>query len=84
MLTNEDNENSFNLINTCYENCLEPVGYYCENCEISGCSHCMIRFHKSHNYLSLSKKVCIINNVNNLTNITLERNNMLLLLCLLE
>ncbi|KAK9301445.1 hypothetical protein QLX08_006191 [Tetragonisca angustula] len=55
MLTKENN-NSFNIINTCSEQCFEPVGYYCENCEISGCSHCMIKCHKNHNYLPLSKK----------------------------
>lgn len=65
MLTEENNDNSFNITNTCSEQCFEPVGYYCENCEISGCSHCMIKSHKNHNYLSLSKKVCSVNDVNN-------------------
>lgn len=60
MLTEDNNENSFTIRNTCSERCNEPVGYYCQNCDISGCSHCMLRSHKTHIYQPLLKKVCII------------------------
>ncbi|XP_043795081.1 RING finger protein 17 isoform X2 [Apis laboriosa] len=56
MLTEDNNENSFTIRNTCSERCNEPVGYYCQNCDISGCSHCMLRSHKTHIYQPLLKK----------------------------
>ncbi|OAD58061.1 hypothetical protein WN48_00861 [Eufriesea mexicana] len=66
MLTENDNENTFVIRNTCSERCNESVGYYCENCDIAGCSHCMLRLHQKHNYQPLIKKVCIITNANHL------------------
>ncbi|XP_043590614.1 RING finger protein 17 isoform X1 [Bombus pyrosoma] len=56
MLTEENSENSFILRNTCSEQCLERIGYYCENCDIAACSHCMIQLHKKHNYFPLSQQ----------------------------
>lgn len=66
MLMEENNESSFILKNTCSEQCFEQIGYYCENCDIAGCSHCMIQLHKQHNYFPLSQQVCIITDVNSL------------------
>ncbi|KZC09445.1 hypothetical protein WN55_11188 [Dufourea novaeangliae] len=56
VLSGDNNENSFIVQNTCSERCKEPLGYYCQNCEIAGCSHCMLRLHKTHSYLPLINK----------------------------
>ncbi|XP_076221614.1 tudor domain-containing protein qin isoform X3 [Nomia melanderi] len=56
ILSNSNNEDALIVQNTCSERCKEPLGYYCENCEIAGCSHCMLRLHKKHNYVSLVNK----------------------------
>ncbi|XP_076656102.1 tudor domain-containing protein qin [Halictus rubicundus] len=42
--------------NTCSEKCKEPLGYFCETCEIARCSHCILKSHKHHNYVSLLEK----------------------------
>ncbi|XP_076766706.1 tudor domain-containing protein qin [Xylocopa sonorina] len=56
MLAESDNENSFIVRNICSEMCNEPLGYYCEDCDIAACSHCMLDLHKKHNYQPLVKK----------------------------
>ncbi|CAK9832576.1 hypothetical protein ANTRET_LOCUS9374 [Anthophora retusa] len=56
VLSEDNNENSFTVQNTCSERCNEPLGYYCKNCDIAGCSHCMLRSHKKHNYQPLIQK----------------------------
>ncbi|CAK9801807.1 hypothetical protein ANTQUA_LOCUS3013 [Anthophora quadrimaculata] len=56
VLSEDNNENSFTIQNTCSERCNEPLGYYCENCDIAGCSHCMLRSHKKHKYQPLIQK----------------------------
>ena len=56
VLSEGNNDSAFIVRNTCSERCKEPLGYYCEHCEIAGCSHCMLRLHKKHNYLPLSSK----------------------------
>lgn len=72
MLSEGRSANSFAIQNTCSERCNEPLGYYCENCEIVGCSHCMLRSHKRHSYLSLLQKVCIA--IKKVTGAVLKRN----------
>lgn len=66
MLTEDNNENSFIIRNTCAERCNKSVEYYCESCNIAGCSHCMLRVHQKHNYQPLINKVCIITDANHL------------------
>ncbi|CAL7940134.1 unnamed protein product [Xylocopa violacea] len=56
MLTENDNENSINVRSICSEMCKESLGYYCEDCDIAACSHCMLGLHKKHSYQPLVKK----------------------------
>ncbi|XP_046142311.1 tudor domain-containing protein 1 isoform X1 [Osmia bicornis bicornis] len=56
MLTDNSNDNCFSVQNTCSEECTEPLGYYCEDCEVAGCSHCLLHLHKKHNYKTLLEK----------------------------
>ncbi|XP_053997155.1 uncharacterized protein LOC128886369 isoform X1 [Hylaeus anthracinus] len=56
ILSEEMNENSFTIQTTCSDRCVEPLGYYCEDCEIAVCSHCMLRLHTKHNYAPLINK----------------------------
>ncbi|XP_076395885.1 protein meiotic P26-like isoform X4 [Megachile rotundata] len=56
MLSEGIHDSSFTVENTCSNQCTEPLGYYCENCEIAGCSHCMLHLHKKHNYKTLLAK----------------------------
>ncbi|XP_076620777.1 tudor domain-containing protein qin isoform X2 [Colletes latitarsis] len=53
ILAKENVEHAFALQNTCSDRCLEQLGYYCEDCEIAVCPHCMLRLHKKHNYTPL-------------------------------
>ncbi|XP_076287451.1 tudor domain-containing protein qin isoform X2 [Lasioglossum baleicum] len=56
VLTNNATYDSYIVQNTCSERCNEALGYFCEECEMAGCSHCMLRMHQHHNYVALAKK----------------------------
>ncbi|XP_076379194.1 tudor domain-containing protein qin isoform X2 [Megalopta genalis] len=56
ILSDIQNDDSCIVQNTCSEQCKEALEYYCENCEIAGCPHCMLNSHKNHNYISLLDK----------------------------
>ncbi|XP_078032557.1 tudor domain-containing protein qin isoform X2 [Augochlora pura] len=56
MLSDISNNDSCIVQNTCSEQCKEDMEFYCENCEIAGCSRCMLQSHKNHDYVSLIDK----------------------------
>ncbi|KOC61910.1 hypothetical protein WH47_05346 [Habropoda laboriosa] len=56
VLSESNYESLFTIPSSCSDWCNEPLGYYCENCNIAGCSHCILRLHQKHNYQPLIQK----------------------------
>ncbi|XP_043682630.1 RING finger protein 17 isoform X3 [Vespula pensylvanica] len=44
------------ILSVCSDTCIEYVGYFCNDCQISSCSHCMLRYHSKHNHISLLER----------------------------
>ncbi|XP_026668019.1 RING finger protein 17 isoform X2 [Ceratina calcarata] len=56
VILGSNKENVFIIKNTCLDTCSEPLGYYCESCDVAGCSHCMLRMHSQHKSQPLKQK----------------------------
>ncbi|KAK2584671.1 hypothetical protein KPH14_007015 [Odynerus spinipes] len=41
---------------TCSDNCNESLGYFCKDCRICSCSHCMLRLHSKHDHITLPER----------------------------
>ncbi|XP_014477487.1 PREDICTED: RING finger protein 17-like isoform X2 [Dinoponera quadriceps] len=56
LLVKEEDGNFCQITNSCLPTCSESLSYFCNDCNISGCSNCMLLKHKMHSYITLQKK----------------------------
>ncbi|XP_035742359.1 uncharacterized protein LOC118450602 isoform X2 [Vespa mandarinia] len=56
ILINEIKDMPLTIFSVCSNTCNEYAGYFCNDCKISSCSHCMLRYHSKHNHISLLEK----------------------------
>lgn len=45
----------------CSPPCFEELSHFCNDCDVSGCSSCMLEEHKNHNLVKLQEKVSAYN-----------------------